>query len=173
MDEFVQIGTTKKTHGFRGELRIRIEDAYWDDFLESKVLFIELDGHPAPFFVEDLRSDANPIIKLDEIDTVEDAKPIAGKPVYLRSQDIHVYTEDSEVGEELEFYHLLHYTIIDETAGKLGPIQSIESYPEQEIAIIEYQGQDLLIPLHHQLILSFDHTKKEVRMALPEGLLEL
>jgi ribosomal 30S subunit maturation factor RimM len=83
MDEFVQIGTTKKTHGFRGELKIRIEDAYWDDFLESEVLFIELDGHPAPFFVEDLRSDANPIIKLDDIDTVEDAKPIAGKPVYL------------------------------------------------------------------------------------------
>jgi 16S rRNA processing protein RimM len=41
------------------------------------------------------------------------------------------------------------------------------------MAVIEINEQELLVPLHEQLILNIDREEKIIRMEIPEGLLDL
>jgi ribosomal 30S subunit maturation factor RimM len=41
------------------------------------------------------------------------------------------------------------------------------------MAIVVYEGREVLIPLHEDLIVEADHEAQVVTMRLPEGLLEL
>jgi 16S rRNA processing protein RimM len=64
------------------------------------------------------------------------------------------------------------YTIVN--AGvEIGVISEIEEYPQQEMATINYNKKDILIPLNEQFIIKLDNKKKVIEMELPEGLLEL
>jgi 16S rRNA processing protein RimM len=38
---------------------------------------------------------------------------------------------------------------------------------------ILYQGQEAYIPLHEESLKGVDHTKKQVQVSLPDGLLDL
>ena len=61
--------------------------------------------------------------------------------------------------------------IRDEHAGKIGAILRVEEFPQQEMAFVEYKGQEVLIPMNDAFIVSIDKTKEEIIMNLPEGLL--
>ncbi|MEZ4981134.1 MAG: hypothetical protein R2769_06010 [Saprospiraceae bacterium] len=42
MEDLVKVGQTKKPHGVKGELKVYIDDAYYEDFILSKVVFLKL-----------------------------------------------------------------------------------------------------------------------------------
>ncbi|MCB0629435.1 MAG: ribosome maturation factor RimM [Saprospiraceae bacterium] len=168
----IPIGRTNKTHGVDGTLRITIEDAFFEDFVAAEVVFLEEGGHPVPFFIDDRWGSGDLFLKLEEIDSKEAARPLTDKVMYLRREDMQHPGGTTEEEPHI-FAKWIGYTIIDQTAGPVGVIGSVEELPEQFLAVVEYQGTEVMIPLHEQLISRVDHKKKEVVMDLPEGLLEL
>ena len=48
MEEYVNIGYTKKPFGITGELKVHIEEEYLEDFLQAKVFFLKMNGKPVP-----------------------------------------------------------------------------------------------------------------------------
>lgn len=172
--ELVLIGKTNKTHGVDGTLRITVEDAFLDDFVAAEVVFIETGGQPAPFFIED-RWGGDPLyLKLEEIDSREAARPLTNKPLSLRREDISVpENSTAETVETSTYAKWVGYMLIDETLGEIGRIEEIIELPQQFLAGLSYKGQDIMIPLHPDLIVALSHPDKKVTMDLPEGLLEL
>ncbi|MGE9616247.1 MAG: hypothetical protein ACQPRJ_01515 [Solitalea-like symbiont of Acarus siro] len=65
------------------------------------------------------------------------------------------------------------FSIIDNNIGVIGVVESILRYPQQNLASLSYNGKNILIPLVPDLIVKIDHNKKNIIMALPEGLLEI
>lgn len=169
--EYTQIGFTKKTHGIAGELKVFIEEPYEDIFLEADRVFLEIRGAKQPFFIESIRGAGDLIVKFEDIKVREDAILLQSKPVFLPAAEI---PDDLDASEpEPEHAGLTGYLIEDKTAGTIGHIREVIEVPQQEMAVVQYQGREILIPLNPLFIQKIDHKAKIVRMDLPEGLLEL
>lgn len=174
MDNYIQIGFTKKAYGVKGELKMKIEEQYVEDFFKCKILFISIGGKKVPFFIEDVRIGNAVIAKFEDINSPEDAIPITSKEVYLREKDIIPEAERVlEVKETLLFKKYEGFTIEEIEKGIVGKIEEILEFPHQEMALVKYKGKDLLIPMNEQLIETVIEASKRLTMKLPDGLLDL
>lgn len=169
--EYTQIGFTRKTHGIAGEIKIVIEEPYEDIFLEADRIFLEIKGAKQPFFIESIRGAGDLIVKFEDIKVREEALPLQSKPVFLPAAEI---PEDLDTSmPEPEHAGLTGYLVVDRTAGEIGLIAEVLDMPRQEMAVIPYNGREVLIPLNEQFIQTIDHAARKVLMDLPEGLLGL
>ena len=169
-DSLILIGHTKKTHGAAGEIKVFVEDRYLDDFAQTEVVFINIQGKPAPFFVEDLRVAGDLLLKLEEIDTPAQAKTITSSEIFLRKQDIS-HAEVVEAAPSFQQYE--GFEIEDEYLGKIGKIIEVVEYPQQELAVVAYQDREIMIPLHADLVRKVDKKTSTLFLQLPEGILDL
>lgn len=170
--DLIPIGRTNKTHGVDGTLRITIEDAFFEDFVAAEVVFLDTGGHPVPFFIDDRWGSGDLFLKLEDIESKEAARPLTDKVLYMRREDM-AKPEGETVAAPHMYAKWIGYQIVDAAHGQVGAISAVEELPEQFLAVVEYKGEEVMIPLHEQLISEVDHQKKLVVMELPAGLLEL
>jgi len=167
---YVEIGHTRKTRGVEGEVKVFVKKEYMEDFLAAKVVFLDVQGGYVPFFVERIRESNTLLLKLEDIDSPEEAVVVAGKPLFIRTEDLQPAKATTEA---TDYAFLEGFRIVDREKGAVGPILEILEYPQQIIAIVEYAGREILIPLNDQLIVHVDPRQGILEMELPEGLLEL
>ncbi len=142
-DKLIGVGFTKKTHGSQGELKITLKDEYFDDFVNSDVVFINVQGKPLPFFIENLREAGDILLKIEDVDSPSDAKDLTSKELFLREKDIKITKKEGEV---LTFELMVGYEIFDEETGLIGKIESVEAMPQQHLAIVAYLGTSIEKP---------------------------
>lgn len=172
-EDLVFIGKTKKPHGIKGELKLYVEDKFEEDFYQAKIIFLNVGGSETPFFVEGIRGEAFPILKLEDVDTRNRAMDFSHKEIFLRKEDLLKEEEKAPVLEVLQFKHLAGYKIEDETIGAIGTIEEVIEMPQQEMAVLQIKNKEVLIPLSEGLIIEILDKEKLVKMDLPEGLVEL
>lgn len=169
---FIEIGNTRKATGFEGAIRLEIQDQYVADLKKATAIFIETGFEILPYFPKSIKDDGELIVKFDDVRDRELASSLAGKPVYLRAEDITVEQTQDPKESDLDLSALVGTIVHDEKLGVIGAIQAIESYPQQEIMMVVYQDRTVMIPLHPDLILDLIPGDRLV-MSLPEGILEL
>lgn len=174
MDNYIAIGTTKKPFGVQGELKVEVDDAFLEDFLRAKVLFVNTKGKPVPYFVEAISEKSATLVKFEDINSKEAANQIGGQQLFLRSQDI-IPEDDRQliVEASLAYGRLVKFQILDQELGAIGTIDEIVEFPQQEMAVVNYRQKEVLIPLNEALIVSIDQDERVVHMRLPEGLLDI
>ncbi len=172
---YIIIGRTRKAHGLTGELKISIEDRFVEDFMKNERIFIEVKSAKIPYFIDHVRGGGELILKLEEVDDRDAAIALQARDILLREQDIlpdHLREFEPEEEEEMQYGYLEGYQLLDQTIGEIGMIKEVLEMPQQEMAFLDYQGRELLIPLNEQLILKIDEVQKQILMDLPEGLLD-
>jgi 16S rRNA processing protein RimM len=170
MDKYIAIGRVSKTHGVDGALKLKIKDRYWEDFAETEVLFIESAGKVVPYFIEEFRGGQDPIVKFEDLNSRETAQALGGKEVLLRESDLLPHQPQAGVNQYERF---VGYALLDQELGFVGEIESVIEVPGQYLALLNYQGREVSIPLNPVFVQSVDHAEKKVQVDLPEGLLEL
>lgn len=174
MEEYTSIGFTKKGHRLKGELKVMVEDEYLEDFLKTPVIFLSINGRYLPYFVEKAGLENELILKLEDVDSKEAARPLSSKEMFLQSANITKKEEkESELESDLIFGHLVNFTLIDTEVGELGKIEDVVEFPQQEMAVISYHEKEVFIPLHERLIEKIDEKKQYIYMNLPEGILDM
>lgn len=172
MDEYTHIGYTKKPHGLKGELKILIEDEWYDRIDNIEAYFIKIRGQLTPYFLEFIRGESGTIAKFEDINTREAALDIGSKELYVRTADLAPAIE-VEV-EDLVYAFCKGYEVIDTNEGHLGIIEEVLEYPQQEMAIIiTDDNNEVLFPLNKILIKKIDETNEILLVDLPEGFLDL
>ncbi|MEL6926755.1 MAG: ribosome maturation factor RimM [Bacteroidota bacterium] len=173
-ESLIEVGQLKKPHGVNGEIRLMIKDQYLEDVLQCDILFVEIKGKPLPYFVDSFRESGQLLIRFEDIETPEAARPLNGKKILIRQSDV---LEDAKrqmvASDELEYARCVGYEMIDLEKGPLATIRAVEAFPQQEMAVIDYDGRELFIPLHADLIERIDEAARQITVKLPEGLLEL
>ena len=172
MDKTFLIGSTKRPHGLKGELKLYVEEKYVEDLMNAEILMIDIKGRPTPFFIEDIRFGNNIIAKFEDVNTPEAAMSIANKEISLRESDLIPDDEREIEIETMPYEHCIGYTIVNE-GETLGIIDNIVEYPQQEMAILNYKNKEVLVPLNQHFIKKVDDKNKVIEMVLPEGLLDL
>ncbi len=167
------VGRTTKVHGTRGELKARIEPPFLEAALAADFLFLDLDGQNVPFFVEEIRGQEDALfLKLEAIDSPQDALELSNRTLLLPASALEGVGEGSR-GEPLRFANLQGYQACTVQGHVLGTIREVVEYPQQEMAVLERQGREVLVPLNEAFIAQVDAERRLVTLDLPEGLIEV
>ena len=136
---------------------ISAPEVYLDERANEPV-FIDFDGLPVPFFMEEVtpRGGAKYFVKLEDIDSLAAAEELVGREPYFEE-------DEDEDGEDI-----VGYTLCDASGREIGHITSFEDIPGNPC--VEIEG-GALVPCPDELIVKIDNRKKRLWLQIPEGLL--
>lgn len=164
------IGKIAGTHGLDGWINLSHQLIAKNAFSKIKFIFIEIRKESfIPFYIEQKRSvsDDEICLKLEDVVSVEQAKELSGKKVFIE-QSLFVELNPQSISNTL-----IGYQIHDEKLGIIGPIEELIETPGQVLAYIQYRSKEVLIPLVDATLKKMDHVRKLVYVCLPDGLLEI
>lgn len=165
-ENLVHVGFVLKPHGYQGNIKVSLLREEAQDIQTEWVMLI-IDNKPVPFFVTEISGHRNEwMLKLEDIDSDEDAKPLQGKQVYVPAKLLPNIDQNSIAS-------LLGYDLIDDSLGHLGSIESEFESAKQHFITINYQDQEVMIPNVSEILYHIDFNKKQVFSKIPEGLLDI
>ena len=166
-EEVYKIGRLGKAHGIKGEVTMQVDDDIFD-CTEAEYLVLELDNIMVPFFIEEyfFKSDTQAVIKFEGIDTVERARELANVNVFFPVSVMQEYNRNAGADEKALSYPML----IGFKVNDIGKI----AYIDNQTANIMFELEDgTLIPASEELIEDIDIENKQIKMTIPEGLLDI
>ena len=165
-EEVYRIGRLGKAHGIKGEVSFQFDDDIFDR-VDAEYLVLEVEGILVPFFMEEyrFRSDTVALVKFCDVDTQQRASELTGCEVYFP----RALADEDE--DNVSLAMLVGFDIIDAgTGSKVGTIAAVDDTTANLLFELE-DGR--LIPASDDLISDIDMKQGEIRMNIPEGLLEL
>ncbi|HRH67607.1 MAG TPA: hypothetical protein PLU53_15005 [Bacteroidia bacterium] len=161
------VGFISKVHGYKGYVVLALENITPAALKTSNFIFVEMDGLPVPFRIEDLSEKGDDVIvKFELINDESQAKKIVRQPVFAEKLTVR---EDLA----LDWPDLAGFTAIDTSYGSLGVIEEVEELPMQWIAHCKVNEKEVLFPLNEQVIVEVDERKKQIILNLPDGLIQV
>lgn len=168
-EEVYKIGMFNKPHGIKGELQFTFTDDIFDR-VEAEYIICLLNGIFVPFYFEEyrFRTDSTALVKLEGIDSAEQARRFTNVEVYFPTK----YAEDGE-NENLSWNYFNGFRVEEVHQGYLGSITDIDDTTLNTLFIVNKDDREILIPAQEEFILGIDHKHKVITVNLPEGLLQM
>jgi 16S rRNA processing protein RimM len=159
------IGKVKDAQGIKGDLFISLfvplED--WVEDLET----VQLGGQT--FKLKNFREHKQGlVITVDSIQDRNAAEALKGKE-FAVDPSLFISAE----GDAIYLSEILDFEVIDAKAGLLGRIHSFVYNGVYDLLVLEYKGVDIQLPFVDEFIIEIDHENKQIKMQLPEGLLDV
>jgi 16S rRNA processing protein RimM len=165
----ILLGQITKTSGFEGAVLVRLEKKFIENIPEPESVFLEIEGRPVPFLISSIEYPGADLLKLsfEGYTTVNSVEEFKGCNVFLT-------TTGKDGAEEPDISLLRGFKLADQQKRIIGTIGEIISNPGQLLLEITTEGnEELLVPLHEDLIMKIDKRKRIVFMDIPEGLLDI
>lgn len=163
------LGHISKLHGTKGEVVFHLDVDSPKEYSQMESVFIELNGELVPFFIEEIQiKNQKAEVKLEDIDSTEQAEVLTGKELYLPLTNLPPLT-----GTSFYYHEIIGFNVYDKYYGDIGSIKEIVDLPGQTVAKVEYRNQELLMPVTDPFILEVDRENKILKVDLPEGLVQL
>ncbi len=166
-DELTEIGFVIKTHGVKGQLRITFNENI-KELSVSEALYFLVKGVKMPYFIQQIEyfKDGDALVQVEELNNKEDAEYFTKKPVF-GSKDYQLEEDEEEVTP------FLGYQVMDEIAGEIGTVIGYSDMGDYELIEVNFNGKDIMIPIHEDIIISIDEEKNILYLRIPDGLLDL
>ncbi len=168
------LGYTSKVHGKQGELIIKLDVDFPEEYKNLESVFIQLnekDNSLIPFFISDsyLLTNGTLKIKIEDVNTINEAKPLIGKACFLPLNTLAKLS-----GNKFYYHEVIGFEVIDKNKGNIGKIIQILDYPTQ--AIFEVKNttkKEILIPITNEIITKVDRANKTIYIVAPTGLIDI
>ena len=169
-EDIYKIGVLNKPHGVKGELQFTFTDDIFDR-VEADYIICLMDGIPVPFYLEEyrFRSNTTALVKLEGIDTTEQARRFTNVEVYFPVK----HAEESADAGELTWNYFVGFRMEEVHHGELGQITGVDTATVNVLFVVDHKGEELLVPAQEEFILGIDRTHRIITVSLPEGLLAL
>lgn len=173
---YVPVGRILKTFGVRGEVKVFLDitlpetdETTEEGFKPFEAFFIQSGPTLVPWFVSHLRNihSGQPMLKLDDLQTREEAQALCGKVLYLPEAEVDLEEPEGQ------YDYLIGYLLADTELGAVGEIEAIIDLPMHELAQLTVKGREVLVPLHPDHITAIDREAKRITLRIPEGLLDI
>ena len=169
-EDCFQLGYIAKLHGFKGEVSLFLDVTNPEDYASLDAFFIEINKQLTPFFVESfqLKNKGFAAVKLEGVDTENDAKAILRKSCYLplsllkELDNKHFY--DHEV---------IGFTVVDSSYGEVGTLEQVIDLSVNPLLQIMKGDKEVLIPFVDNLVELVDRKNKKLHIKSPAGLIEM
>jgi 16S rRNA processing protein RimM len=164
-----KIGYVIKPHGLKGGVTVSLDADIPNDFSSLETVFLQEAHSLVPYFIESVSLKGNKaFVKFEDVNTPEAAEQISKHSMYLPKTE----RPKSARGE---FYddEIIGFIVEDVALGKLGPIQDVMTAGPNRLLILDYNGQEVLIPINSPFIKSVNKGKKRISVELPDGFLDI
>jgi 16S rRNA processing protein RimM len=165
----ILLGTITKLHGYEGAVTVRLEKTFTENIPDMESVFLEIEGKPVPFFVSESDYPGGNILrmKFEGYDSAEKVVEFSGCRVFLSKKQPGTISYEKNEG-------LTGYKLYLADNSLIGEIHELIENPGQILLVVKSEnGQELLIPLHEDLVVKVDKKKSSIIMDLPEGLTDL
>ena len=169
VEDVYRIGLINKPHGVHGELLFTFDDDIFDR-MEADYIICMMDGILVPFFFESyrFRSDSTALIKLEGIDTEQQARRMTNVEVFFPKE--HVEELDDN---ELTWSYFVGFLIKDVNEGEIGKVIDVDDSTINTLFVGDHNDTEVLIPAQEDFIVDLDREKRVITMQIPAGLLDL
>jgi 16S rRNA processing protein RimM len=171
VEDFITLARVIKTQGRGGEVAAEIHTDVPDRFSDGMRLWALLEnGERREVLIEDLWPHKGLLVlKFESIETISDAEPLVGAELQLPR------SERAELEPGWTYLSDLVGCIVFDEDHQLGPIEDVQ-FGAGEAPLLVVKGKAKLpyeIPFAEAYLVGVDLEKKQVRMRLPEGLLDV
>ncbi len=169
VEDVYRIGLINKPHGVHGELLFSFDDDIFDR-MEADYIICMMDGILVPFFFESyrFRSDSTALIKLEGIDTEQQARRMTNVEVFFPKE----HAEELE-DNELTWSYFVGFLIKDVNEGEIGKVIDVDDSTINTLFVVDHNDTEVLIPAQEDFIVDLDREKRVITMQIPAGLLDL
>jgi len=173
-DKLFEVGRIVRAHGVRGEVKVapELDDPHAFEQLSSVYLGPD-PSRAKPATVASVRFQPTQrgllvILKLEGIDTREDAEALLKQSVYALDDELEPLAED-----EFFLHDLPGLSVVTEDGALLGVVHDILELPAQPVLVVAREGlPEAMIPLVPEFIVDIDFEGGRVVVHLIEGLLD-
>lgn len=174
IEECYYLGYTSKVHGKQGEVIIKLDVDHPEEYRNLESVLIQMnkkDNLLIPFFISNavVQNNGTLRIKIEDINTVEEAKALVGKETYLPLNTLPKLT-----GNKFYYHEIKGFKVFDTNYGEVGIIRKVLDYPTQAILEIENTSEkEILIPITDAIIIDVNRIEQKITVNAPEGLIDL
>ncbi|HZE27949.1 MAG TPA: ribosome maturation factor RimM [Terriglobales bacterium] len=170
-DEFITLARVLKTQGRRGEVAVELHSAIPDRFVEGTRLFaLDETGKRLELEVEQLwPHKGHLVLKFRGVDSISDAESL------LRCELQVPRAERAKLEPGWTYISDLTGCTVFDGDREIGRIESVQ-FGAGEAPLLIVQGKQKTpyeIPYAEAYLVELDLTAKQIRMSLPEGMLEI
>lgn len=168
-EEVYKIGIFNKPHGIHGELSFTFTDDIFDR-VEAEYLICLLDGIFVPFFIEEYRFRSDTTLSSNSKEWIRQNAHgcLPTFEVYFPVK----HAEGAGPGE-LSWDFFIGFRMEEVHHGQLGEVTDVDTSTINTLFVVDYKGEELLIPAQEDFIMDIDQKHKVITVDLPEGLLAL
>lgn len=169
IEDVYRIGLINKPHGVHGELLFTFDDDIFDR-MEADYIICMMDGILVPFFFESyrFRSDSTALIKLEGIDTEQQARRMTNVEVFFPKEHVEELEDN-----ELTWSYFVGFLIKDVNEGEIGKVIDVDDSTINTLFVVDHNDTEVLIPAQEDFIVDLDRKKRIITMQIPVGLLDL
>ena len=174
-DQLTYVGTCIAPHGVKGEIQCTISNPAFDD-TDTKYFIIEIDGTFIPFYIEEYRckSNATLLVKFDNINTLQATQKLLKHNLFTLNSQLNDFSQlptlNSQLNDFSQLPTLIGYSVLSENNENIGKIVNTDIISTENAILL--LDNDIIIPLHPDLVIDIDHINKTITMTIPDGLLD-
>lgn len=164
------LGKIVRKYSFKGELLAKLDTDEPEMYVNLDSVLVDFGPSLVPHFFESSQLHKSTLLrmKLEDIDTEEDADDLIGASLYLPLTMLPKLE-----GDKFYYHEIIGFTAIDKKFGAIGEITGVNDTTSQAIFEIDRDGNQVLVPMIDEFIKKLDRTKKEIHLEVPDGLIEL
>lgn len=169
-EECFYLGKIVKKYSFKGELMVKLDTDQPELFEDMESVFVEHRKKLVPYFIEESYLHKSELlrVKFEDVDTEDEADALIGAALYLPLEFLPPLT-----GNQFYFHEIIGFIAEDESFGEIGKITGVNDSTAQALFEIEYQNQQVLVPIIDQFLKKVDRENKKILLQLPEGFMDL
>lgn len=167
-EDLILVGRIARAHGNKGQVIVNPETDFPDErFAAGVTLLVGEQAEPRTIVASRFHQ-GRPVIALEGVDTMDDAEALAGAELKVAGGN------RVPLPEGTYYRHDLVGCIVQDTEGRLiGEVAAVEGPIEASRLVINAPHGEVLIPLAADICVEIDPEAKRIRVAAPEGLIEL
>lgn len=168
-EPLVPLGAIITTHGIDGWLKLKPYNPQTTLLSPSREIWLEKTNLRSRLVIEKCRPHRGHfLVKLSQIDRIDDAAPWVGAILYLAERDL-----DALPAGEYYHYQVIGLEVFDMEGERIGVIDRTWSTPGGELYVVRGALKEHLIPAVKDIIEKVDFAAQRMVIKPPKGLLDL
>ena len=166
----ISFGKISKAHGLTGEVKFLPFSGQLDNIstLERIIIYETPGGSPLELKIIKCRfHKGSAILKLDGVDSIDDAKRLVGSHVYVETSDLRVLEDD-----EFYWFDLIGLETFTDDGQYIGIVDSLIDRSLQSLLVVKNNGKEYLIPLTEPIVKDIDLEQSKIIISPINGLLD-
>ena len=167
-DDLILVGRVARAHGNRGQVIVNPETDYpGERFTAGTTLLVG--DRAEPRTVTSARfHQGRPVIGLEGVDTMDAADALSGAELKVPAARLAPLPEGTYYRHDL-----VGCEVVDSEGRVVGTVAAVEGPLEMSRLVINAPHGEVLVPLVAHICVEIDPKAKRIRIAPPDGLIEL